>query len=315
VISNPDPEAENVKVDYVITATSQEAIYISIGDDGVVQLLSKHNPSHPRVCATVHIILKIPHSLTTLTLKTHTLPIFLDESVQVSTLDVATLHASIRSDATASDSIKAQAETGSISGTFSLATQLVLDTRSGSIDAIIKPLDIPDPRADLVAKTTTGSIVLAIAPGAVPSRNYTSAITTVSGAIRGEFLFGAVARFAGVAGSISAELLPVKYKEVVGKLRTESKHGATTVTFTKKLEGKKVRGWHGAVTGAIYAVYPEDWEGEIEARAKVGAVGVSGDGVEIEERSWGWVKGFKGNRTAGSLEAIGHVGAVNLRIE
>jgi hypothetical protein len=301
-------------VDYVITATSQEAISISISDSGVVQLLSKHNPRHRGVCATVHIVITIPHSLATLTLKTHTLPISLDHTVHVAQLDLAARHASVHSDATATNTTHAQAETGSISGTFSLGTHLVLDTRSGSIDAVIRPLDIPDPTADLVAKTTSGSIVLAVAAGDVPARNYTSAVTTVSGAIRGQFLFGAVARFEAVAGAITAELLPVKFKEVVGALRTESKHGATRVTFSRNLDGKRVRGWHGAVTGAIHAVYPEDWEGEIEARAKVGAVSVSGEGVVIEERSWGLVTGYKGDREKGSVELIGHVGAVDLRI-
>ncbi|KAA8896174.1 hypothetical protein FN846DRAFT_966054 [Sphaerosporella brunnea] len=311
-----DAEAENVSVDYSITSTTHDAVQISISDDGVVQVQSKHRADRRSACAMVHISITLPHSLQALSLRTHTLPQYVDGSVSVDALVLDTKYAGIHSLATARNSTRASADTGSISGTFSLAKSLVLATSSGSIHAGIKPLDIPEPTADLVAKTATGSIVLdVVGESPPPARNYTSAVTSSSGSIGGTFLFGAAARFEAVAGSLDLQLLPVKYQDVLGTLRTESKHGATRVSFTSGLAGKQVEGWHGAITGAVAVHYPRDFEGKISASATLGQVAVSGEGIEIEKRSWGMVEGYKGDRTKGSVEVSGHVGEVSLRIE
>ncbi|KAF8541444.1 hypothetical protein BDD12DRAFT_829228 [Trichophaea hybrida] len=317
ILVRTDETAKVVTVEYDILSSAPDTVSFSVSSStNTVELRAPHSSS----CITARITLTLPPSLQTLILTTSTLPINLDSSVSLSTLKLISHHdASLTSYASVNKSTTISLSSGSITGTFDLAEHLTLSTLAGSIAAKIHPLNITAPTASLVAKTLSGSITLGLKlddPSTPPKRNYTTVVSTVSGSITGKYLFGFAATFGADAGAIAVSLWPMLFGEgeKMDTLVTGNQHGATVVSFEKALGGKRVCGFHGAITGGVEVRYPKDWEGEVKAKTRVGVVEVTGEGVEITKRSLTEVEGFKGDKEKGKIVAGTEVGEVIVRV-
>jgi hypothetical protein len=307
-----DPSATHASLSYDLISSAPNTISFTSSANSIKMLAP-----HSHECVTAQLTLTLPPLLGELTISTTTLPITLDDSISLNHLRASTSHAGVLSHAKVNLTTIVSLKAGTIGGVYDLGTSLKLETVAGAITASIHPLNLTIPSATLEAKTVSGSIDLKLEldDNVVPKRNYSVAASTVSGGVRGTYLFGSFAGFGATSGMIDVKLRPVVIEGSPDRedvLVTATKNGVTGVKFTGGLKGKRVRGTHKADTGGVEVAYPGDWEGSIQARAKLGRVEVAG--VEIDKREWGSIEGHKGDKERGGIVVGSMVGEVMVRV-
>ncbi|CCX34400.1 Similar to hypothetical protein [Tuber melanosporum Mel28]; acc. no. XP_002837780 [Pyronema omphalodes CBS 100304] len=307
-----DPSATHASLSYDLISSAPNTISFTSSANSIKMLAP-----HSHECVTAQLTLTLPPLLDELTISTTTLPITLDDSISLNHLHASTSHAGVLSHAKVNLTTIVSLKAGTIGGVYDLGTSLKLETVAGAITASIHPLNLTNPSATLEAKTVSGSIDLKLEldDNVVPKRNYSVAASTVSGGVRGTYLFGSFAGFGATSGMIDVKLRPVVIDGSPDRedvLVTATKNGITGVKFTGGLNGKRVRGAHKADTGGVEVAYPGDWEGSVQARAKLGRVEVAG--VEIDKREWGSIEGHKGDKERGDIVVGSMVGEVMVRV-
>ena len=227
---------------------------------------------------------------------------------------------------------------GSVHGTYPLYDLLEIKSRSGSItiDVAPKEASASDPKpAVLYLDSLSGTIqvntpILATSDretlaSLVPSRDYQTTITSMSGSLRLDLIHGSHLVLKSTSGSITANLSPYGDPEDESTIITSTETGSTAITVLSSLSSprKPLRKFYGAYkykTGSLQIQYPREWEGTVEGTTLTGSISVHWPGLEIENgndgkwrRRIGWhsIKAVKGHGE-GRLEFHGVTGSVTL---
>lgn len=186
---------------------------------------------------------------------------------------------------------------GSVSGRFALRDLLSVKTRSGSIDINVepKPASKMAPRpAEFTASALSGSIktIFPIAQyeGDIPDRLYQTKIDSGSGSISGNLIHGLVTDIHTGSGSVNLNVLPFSANNTGSWFRTDTQGGMTRVNLLPPFKDpestiSRLRSVHKSRTGSVNVVYPQQWEGRIEAVTMTGSLKLHGKDVR-ELKRW-----------------------------
>lgn len=185
---------------------------------------------------------------------------------------------------------------GSITGTSALKDLLYLKTTSGSISATVDPKEADPIRpvpADFQALTTSGTVTIHFpTSGPVPNRDYKTCVETKSASISGSYILGLSSSFHTKSGTTSLSILPYDPASYSSFLYSESTSGTLNLEVlpphSSSGEDKSLshlRWFHKSTSGTVNLVYPDDWEGSIDAETTSGTINLEGEDVHVGEVS------------------------------
>ncbi|KAL8729725.1 MAG: hypothetical protein Q9166_004553 [cf. Caloplaca sp. 2 TL-2023] len=204
---------------------------------------------------------------------------------------------------------KITAQSGSVTGDFTLRDTLSIHTQSGSININLSLDDSTNTTspATLDLQARSGSIKVAtttiLTPSKIPHRDYQSTLRTNSGAIRANLVHGSTTTLHSDSSSIHASLYPHGAASERSDLTTHVLSGSTDLTIHPSLSNSSTRlrnfhASHTGVSGSIRVLYPAQWEGIVEGSTVSGSIRVNWPGLKITENKSGWgshsLKGVKG---------------------
>lgn len=180
---------------------------------------------------------------------------------------------------------------GSITGTFALHDALTLKSQSGLIKASIAPQPhLHHLPAKSLFQTVSGHITahFPTSDQSFPERKYITRVESSSGALVGSYILGAHTRMTTQSGTIAVDLSPGIERGGTAKLVTDTRSGLTRVNVLQPSTGfdwadAMVSQASTSTSGAVKVVYPQAWEGVIQAKSLAGAVEIGGEGVKIVE--------------------------------
>ncbi|KAL9631281.1 MAG: hypothetical protein Q9164_005979 [Protoblastenia rupestris] len=214
---------------------------------------------------------------------------------------------------------------GSVSGAYPLNDILSIATTSGSINIVVLPQDVdltrPQP-ADLRLSTGSGSLRSTVSIVSVPNRNYTNFISSITGSVDAKLLHGNSTTINADSASIKADIYPYSFDGVRTTIDTRSQSGSVDVTVNPSLSNPNITinqmsTNHRSLSGTQRVLYPNTWQGTVEASTATGTLDVQWQGLTIleDQKGGGVNERIKGTRIAlgGYLGVNGDSGSVIVR--
>lgn len=178
---------------------------------------------------------------------------------------------------------------GSISGLYSLLDQVVVTSKSGSINIEVEPKAATpgsSPSAIFMVNTHSSSVRTDFKRRNIPDRDYQVYINTTVGSVDGTFIHGSKTELNSVAGFVNADLLPYKSGDYASSINTHTESGQTTVTLRSPYKAKGVpmtglTSVHTTVSGELDLTYPQEWVGHVNGTSMSGALEMEGKDLEL----------------------------------
>lgn len=179
---------------------------------------------------------------------------------------------------------------GSISGKYALADTLEVETKTGSVNMGVKPLQAAAAeqgvQAIFRAKSHSGSMRIDFERKRIPERDYQMYLDTNVGSIDGTFIHGSKTEIKSVAGSVTADILPFKSGAYASTLNTSTHSGQMNVTLRAPYGAKSVpltglMSTHKSVSGGVGLVYPKEWQGHVDGTSLSGSLHLQGTELEL----------------------------------
>ena len=149
-----------------------------------------------------------------------------------------------------------------------------------------------------------------------------AAIKTLAGSIKGPFILGDNLSLITSAGSIDVQISPdYKIKSTKANLETTAAAGTLHVALLAPLAHRdQITAKHTCTVGTSKIVYPQDWEGVVQAQTYAGIISMEGEGLEIVD-SGGHLgektmKGVKGEKpeNKSQVEILNTMGSIRFEL-
>ncbi|KAH7392145.1 hypothetical protein DE146DRAFT_679621 [Phaeosphaeria sp. MPI-PUGE-AT-0046c] len=178
---------------------------------------------------------------------------------------------------------------GSISGLYSLLDQIIVTSKSGSINIQVEPKAATDGSSSpaiFMVDTHSSSVRTDFKRKHIPERDYQVYINTTVGSVDGTFIHGSKTEINSVAGFVNADLLPYKSGDYASSINTHTQSGQTSVTLRTPYKAKGVpmtglTSVHRTVSGELDLTYPEEWVGHVNGTSMSGALHMEGKDLEL----------------------------------
>ncbi|KAF3036350.1 hypothetical protein E8E12_007871 [Didymella heteroderae] len=178
---------------------------------------------------------------------------------------------------------------GSISGKYALSDLLVIDTRTGSVNIDVAPMEAAagaSMPAIFRANSQSGSMRVDFERKHIPERDYQTFVNTTVGSVDGTFIHGSKTKLSSVAGSMTADILPYRSGAFASTLDTSTHSGQMNVTLRASYKAKGVPmmglvSTHKSISGGVGLKYPKEWQGHIDGTSLSGELHLQGKELEL----------------------------------
>jgi hypothetical protein len=118
----------------------------------------------------------------------------------------------------------------------------------------------------------------------------TTSISTHAGFIKGRYTLLKNLSLRSTAGGIDVEVLvDTRVTSRKARFLTQTSAGSTRVNLLPPLKHRnQIAARHHSSAGSMTLIYPQEWEGVVEAETSAGSLRLSGEGLEIVESRGGF---------------------------